>query len=876
MKKIVFGLLAAVGLLATSCEKQVDGSVAADQTAKVSVNLTSPQMHTRVFSDGTTASNLQYAVYVKNGNTLELLEDLTVTEHPFLLEDQITLHLVTGRTYAFVFWAANEDAPYTVEFGAAGATMTVDYDGMKANDETLDAFYTYKELEVKGDISMEAELYRPFAQINVGTADYDEAEAAGYVPKVSHITVSNVYKTLDLVTGEVSGEVKDQEFAYNDIPTAEDGAFPVAGYDYMTMVYALVSAKQELVEVSFDCSTAAEGGEVRAEHTVGSVPVQRNFRTNIFGYLLTSAVDINVVIVPEYDGEYNLGESLVEVAPGVQYDEDGESFLVSSKDGLSWVATMVNNPDQAAENEYVETSSYTYGASAVAFAGQTIKLTGNVDLAGQAWTPIGTKTKDNGASTVAFAGTFDGAGYTISNLTVTTATNDNAGLFGATNRATIKNVTLKNVNIKSHYKTGAIVGDGYNVQIENCHVDGGTILVTPWAVSSGKYDDANNVGGIAGYLIGQPEEAWAKDCTVKNLTISAFRKVGGIAGSVSSADDKPLDSRTCWVTITGCSVENTAIIADMTETRYDSYASRVPDIGEIYGIVSSDKAEQRYTIDGNTYTNVTKTVLKAADDSSFEVADAAGLQAISELVKGGNRLSGKTVKLTEDIDLAGIEWEPISAAGNGFAGTFDGNGKTISNLTVNTPEAVYAGLFASLTGTVKDLKMEHVNIVSAGKAGAIAGGTYGHITGCAVTDVKITIAPFKAAGASLYDEGNDCGAIVGFVREGKGKQITGNRVTDAVLTGYRGVGGITGKSQDEGNIKDNVLTNVQIIGEQSKIAHSEYTGWQAAYESAFNVICADPRATGSYNPPTYNESGVGTNGDTNTVTNVTITVNKGK
>ena len=650
MKKILLGMMAIGMMFATSCEQTIDvvETTNTDGLANVSVNIGLQKIQSRAYSDGKTATELQYAVYRKNDDgTLTMLGE-AVDDTDFLLKKEIQFQLVTGHTYAFVFWAASPDAPYTVEFTSTGAEMTVSYEDATANDEARDAFYTYKELKVVSDVEMTAELKRPFAQINVGTDDYKGAKDAGYEPTVSQISVSNTYETLNLVNGEVSNPTDDPvkvEFAYGEIPT--DETFPVTSdgvkYEYMAMTYVLVPEDQELIEVSFDCSTAEEDGEVRAAHKVGSVPVQRNYRTNLFGSLLTNDVKVMVEIAPEYetpDYEHEI------IADGVEYDKETETFTISNPAGMQWVAFQVNTHGG---NKYVKTGSYTYGAQNVSFVGQTVKLTGDIDMTGITWTPIGYETKDSGASIYAFAGTFDGGEYTISNLNVSTEENSNAGLFGATNRATIKDLTLADVNITSHYKTGAIVGDGYNALIENCHVKGGTILVTPWEIKPNVYDDANNVGGIVGYLNGQPVDAWVKNCTVDGLEITAFRKIGGIAGVATTADDA--NPHTSSVLISDCTVTNTNITADMTQVLYDGFAGRQPEVGTIYGSKSSTGRETLQENQTETTGSVTITVNKA------EVTFVNGEEDFSSLLSSGgdavlsNDVTVSSVAFTEDVNI---------------------------------------------------------------------------------------------------------------------------------------------------------------------------------------------------------------------------------
>ena len=290
-KKILFGMMAATMMFATSCENELDLGTNAGENAQVTFSVGTPEIATRAYSDGQTATVLQYAVYDAAGNELT---DLTVTDAEIHGSTTVNLQLTTGNTYSVIFWAAAEDAPYTVDFGAK--TMTVDYAEAVSNDETRDAFYKYHTFTVKGAQTETIELKRPFAQLNIGTADYAASTSAGYTPVNSAVTVKSIYNTLNLWNGEVSGET---EVTYDYAEIAKDETFPVAGYEYLAMNYLLVAADKALVDIEFGYTeTDATAAKTRI---VGSVPVQRNYRTNIYGNLLTCDVDINVEINPEYD-----------------------------------------------------------------------------------------------------------------------------------------------------------------------------------------------------------------------------------------------------------------------------------------------------------------------------------------------------------------------------------------------------------------------------------------------------------------------------------------------------------------------------------------------------------------------------------------------
>ena len=293
MKKILYGMMAATMIFATSCENELEVGAAGEESM-VSFTIATPDMGSRAYSDGYTATQLQYAVYDANGTELT---DLTVTDGEIHGSTTVDLKLTTGNTYSVVFWAAAPNAPYTVDFGAK--TMTVNYTNAVSNDENRDAFYAKETFTVTGAQTETITLKRPFAQLNIGTKDYAASASAGYTPTHSAVTVKNLKNTLNFFDGTVTGDDnKARVFASAAIPAGQE--FPVAGYEYLAMNYVLVGADKTVVDVEF---TYTDGYDAKTR-TVGSVPVQRNHRTNIYGELLTSEVDINVEIKPEYDGAH--------------------------------------------------------------------------------------------------------------------------------------------------------------------------------------------------------------------------------------------------------------------------------------------------------------------------------------------------------------------------------------------------------------------------------------------------------------------------------------------------------------------------------------------------------------------------------------------
>ena len=260
-------------------------------------------MGTRAFADGLTAKHLQYAVYEAGQSTpLKVFGDeTTVVGEAEMnnLKQTVSLKLTTGKTYDVIFWAdATTDSPYT--FNPASQEVSVDYSKVNNNSDNCDAFFKKETITVSGNQSVDVKLTRPFAQVNIGTDDFDAAKASGLEVTQTEV-VAKAFATLNLATGEVADEA-DRTFTMKAIPTASDGEFPVAGgYKYLSMDYLLVGADKATVDVAFNY-----GGP--QSRTFTNVPVQRNYRTNIYGSLLTNTTDFNVVIEPAFaTTNYNLG-----------------------------------------------------------------------------------------------------------------------------------------------------------------------------------------------------------------------------------------------------------------------------------------------------------------------------------------------------------------------------------------------------------------------------------------------------------------------------------------------------------------------------------------------------------------------------------------
>lgn len=313
--KRLFLFLAVAGLMATTaCSRDEMESAGMNGDGVVTFSARLPeQLQTRSMGDGQTARKLTYAVYAAGEQTPLLTsesEGAPAVEFTDL-KAQLTLRLTTGKSYDVLFWAdaygqKDESNPYKVDYQAQ--TVTVDYAAAESNDESRDAFFgSVTGMKVTGAMSQDVTLVRPFAQVNVGTDDLEEAVAGGLqsAALATSMSATNVPTTLNLLNGTTTGSTS-VDFASHAVPTE---SLVVSGrtYTYLAMNYLLMGADKTTTNIAFAFTDGATTGNL----TFSNVPVQRNYRTNIIGSVLTGDVDFDIDIDPGFgEPDHNLSQLL--------------------------------------------------------------------------------------------------------------------------------------------------------------------------------------------------------------------------------------------------------------------------------------------------------------------------------------------------------------------------------------------------------------------------------------------------------------------------------------------------------------------------------------------------------------------------------------
>lgn len=594
-RNLFLAMFAAAGMLTvTSCTHYEIDAVQDSGMPQISFSIgVENTVGTRAISDGTGATKLIYAVYDANGALISTINGANnngqfVVNNAFdaNLDANVSLILAKGQTYSVAFWAQN---PNCTAYNTQDLTaVTIDYDGIN-NDESRDAFFAAVTFTVDGNKEIDVTLLRPFAQINVGVTsdDWDAAVNSGVDIASSSVVISNAANTINLLTGAVSG---DEEVTYtlNTIPNETlyvetdletDG---MESYKWLSMSYILVAdatgtdsdndgtlgderASLESLQFTFN---PVSGNAITFTDGLDNVPVQRNWRTNILGNILTGNIQFNVTIDPSYVDDINKIYNLytIDAASRTITVSDAAALLNLNNLNQNWTALFSNG----AGTDY---ASYVHanGGKGTDYYYKwtwTINLAADIDMGGITL---------NAPINLDQWGTFNGGNHKISNVNIVTASNVEtaAGLFDS-GTCSLNNVLLDNVNVQGSFVGNSTAG----ILASDCNAGVNNITITNSSVNGGKY-----TGGVIGY--GYTD---ITNCTLTNCTVEGGYKCGGIIGYICASAPDQLRSADGH-TLTGCTVNGAGQYAD-GKTMYI--------IGKVVGNYNANG-----TCQDNTITNMT-------------------------------------------------------------------------------------------------------------------------------------------------------------------------------------------------------------------------------------------------------------------------------
>ena len=351
--------------------------------------------------------------------------------------------------------------------------------------------------------------------------------------------------------------------------------------------------------------------------------------------------------------------------------------------------------------------------------------------------------------------------------------------------------------------------------------------------NTGKVSGSSAVGGVGGRL-----NSAGKVYSSYYLDTTCGKGIGSGSGEATKkTNDEFKSGEVCWL-LNGGSTSG--------QNWYQTLASDgLPVLDNTHGTVYAKvwcPGKTEYANEGPAISNATHTdsnhdgvceycgqtlvELKepALSGGVYQIGSAGELFWFSALVNGyltGTQNTAADAVLTADITLVQtLPWTPIGSESNPYTGTFDGQGHTISGMTIENATG-YSGLFGNVTGTVRDFTVDGTIIVNTtatdlkvggavgclgttSAAGTVSGvtskvnitvtsgkGHIGGVVGSMMGDHEPKVENCLYTGNIKYSADADCVAgVVAYIRSGHILNCA-NRGTVSV-NGTGGVGGILG------------------------------------------------------------------------------------
>ena len=573
MKAKLLTISAAVmALLAVSCQREETGfGLPAGEEVTVTLSASVPTGGPAVKSDtepgnGDQINRCILGVYmVTDESSTELYGTLEYegvgTDGTATFED---VTLLTGYDYKLVFWADNvasttnlqTDNHYVTTDFPTVTYNTADGHQYMSSDDTRDAFYGVFDLtDFSGEVADSYTLTRPFGQLNIFTTDYDDIKMEALKPAKVQMAFTSIPTGMDLINGSltepaegaggVTGEISDIPRITNPVVT---GAKQLS-FDY---IFAPAGHQLMLKNIEMAFYDASDSQLSIDSYTFPELPVQRNYRTNVSGALLTKSADLTIDIRKNFAGIKDVNLHEVSTIEEVEKTLNEIADMGANVQPESVVFTFSDELDDTENSNTIELPALTTEVvldfdGGISSAGLTVKddsdasnFTGNVIIrnAGEDAVPL---TIDlPGGSVELKSGNW-------SSIYVTTA--DNTFVVGSD--VEIENLTIRKGSLKLYGRiTGTLTkADGYDGKVYRCLSDQTSMdnLI------------ADNYSGYEEVLVEVPADVDGKNTTLSvPVEITSDAKISNLIFKPSE-DDKVVNVVSIYgenndVTIDNCMV----------------------------------------------------------------------------------------------------------------------------------------------------------------------------------------------------------------------------------------------------------------------------------------------------------------------------------
>ena len=741
MKKYLLSVFAATSMLfATSCSEEENFAESNKQSVTFKVEVEDVGASSRALTAGgktvgqaSLIDKVHYAVYEANGDKRFLTHgDAVMAQTENGAVGSVVIPLVNGLPFDIVFFAHKED----------GSAFTIPNDGdltqlkfetsLKANQESYDAFYkTLTGFQATNNSTTPVTLKRAVAQLNVGTteADLGYADALKALATMSEITLTNVPTKFNARTGDVDEDTRtnvtfDASNILMDANWVETDSKPYQNetlanvktsegekdFYYLAMAYVLAGEESALHNATFTFYRGeGDSKEVISTRSLSNVRLQRNYRTNVTGNVLTQQEKFDVSLDINFGGDehnYSVGDVVV-----VRTEKQLEEVILKNAEEANPVPVEIQ----------LQGNITLGGSSTFSRAGNELPYALKIDADQEI-------TIDLNGFTISHEKACDGSYSMIENngkLTILDSSEERNG-----------KISFKDTGDgDSSFGWGSYtINNRGELVVEDGTIEhlGAQVFATHMICAIFQYSGSTTInGGTISTPNYRSARLWKGDMTINagtfdgQLWVQAVDNSAALTINGGSFEPNGGDASSVFIgNVTNNGVHHNVefnVTGGYFTTKIgcndiDKLTGGLI-IGGVFSTIAKENTNELLLAEGCSFEQITddtwvvNSVLVKVGEKAYEIYNLAGLKAFRNAVNNGNTFEGCSITLKENIDLNGEQWLPIGYWET-FDGIFDGDNHTISNLKhIATDFDCYIGLFGCTNNaTIKNLTINNAEI----------------------------------------------------------------------------------------------------------------------------------------------------------------------
>ena len=522
----------------------------------------------------------------------------------------------------------------------------------------------------------------------------------GTARTVSYVVTDNVNVKGDTSVGGIVGEggyskYTNSTIMKNSMVTGTTNTKAISGGEYgSSRNYLLLNVKLNDEDVSNSTSEMLE--DINGLEAAG-IKTYIGGDNDGSGYYFDYNDQNKIVIKNTEDSP------IVGLTNGIGTKED--PYIISSEEDWKKATSMINN-----------TTYY-------------FKLTKNLNFSNKKFYMFGSKT-------IQFKGILDGNNKKISSVTLNLEKSSYIGLSGSTNGGIIKNINIDKFNIKGDTYVGTLTGEqrtdaNVAVNVTNSNVSGnsrvGGVYGTARTLSYVTTDNVNvkgdtSVGGIVGE---GGSSKYTNNTVMKNSTVTGTTNAKAISGGEYSSSRNYL--------LLNIKLNNEDVSNSTSDTINDINSYETAGIDTYIG---GDNDNTGYYFD---YNDQNKIVITNKEDNPIaQLSNGTGTKEDPYLISSEEDWKKATAtsttsdiyfKLIRDLDFSNKKFYMLGSKNNEFKGTLDGNGKKLSNISINVPKVSgfdYVGIIGK-GGSAYGINLNNIKVTGCNYVGALFGNTRGTV-----------------------------------------------------------------------------------------------------------------------------------------------------